>query len=131
VVPRPAQADLEPDWLFGPAWSLIFALTGTATVLAWNADGATHAQHVALGAALGANLALNVLWSTLFFHRRRPDLAQYESVALWLSIVALMLAVRPLSMAGVWLLVPYLLWVSFATVLNRRIVTLNAPFTPR
>jgi translocator protein len=118
-----------PNWLFGPAWTVIFALTGTAFVIAWNAPGATPAQRTAVALALAANLGLNTLWSTLFFYRQRPDLAQWEVVLLWLSIVALMLAVHPLSHAGTWLLVPYLLWVSFAAALNRRIVTLNAPFT--
>jgi tryptophan-rich sensory protein len=117
-----------PNWVFGPAWTLIFALTGTAAVLAWNAPRATAGQRTALVLALGANLALNVLWSTLFFYRRRPDLAQWEVVVFWVSIVALIAAVRSLSPNAAWLLAPYLLWVSFAAVLNRRIVTLNAPF---
>ncbi len=117
-----------PNWVFGPAWTLIFALTGTAAVLAWNAPRATTAQRTALVLALGANLGLNTLWSTLFFYRRRPDLAQWEVVVFWVSIVALIAAVRSLSPPASWLLAPYLLWVSFAAVLNRRIVTLNAPF---
>jgi len=115
-----------PDWLFGPAWTLIYALTGSAIVIAWNApDGSSR---VALVAATAANFALNVLWSALFFARRRPDWALVEVVLLWLSIVALMAAVRPLSRAAVALLVPYLAWVTFAAVLNQRIVALNRPF---
>ena len=79
--------------------------------------------------ALAINFVLNSLWSLLFFARRRPDLALIEVVLFWCSIVALIVVVRPLSATAVWLLVPYLAWVSFATVLNQRIVALNAPFS--
>jgi translocator protein len=117
-----------PDWLFGPAWTLIFALTALAAVLAWNAglDRSTRAKLVALFVANGF---LNVLWSILFFRLRRPDWALFEVVLLWLSIAALIAALRPFSRSGSWCLVPYLVWVTFAAVLNFALVRLNAPFT--
>lgn len=117
-----------PDWLFGPAWTLIYALIGSAVVIAWNARSGTVAQRTTLVGATAANFALNVLWSALFFARRRPDWALGEVVVLWLSIVVLMAVVRPLSRAAVGLLVPYLAWVTFAALLNQRIVALNRPF---
>ena len=118
-----------PDFLFGPAWTTIFACLGCAAVISWNSPLVTTAQRQGLLAAFGLNFLLNSLWSFLFFARRRPDLALIEVVAFWCSIVALIVVVRPLSSTSVWLLVPYLAWVSFATVLNQRIVALNAPFS--
>jgi tryptophan-rich sensory protein len=118
-----------PDWLFGPVWTLIFSAIAVSMVLAWK-PAVTAGARAAIVVAFGANLALNVLWSFLFFGRKRPDRALVEVVALWLSIVVLIAVVRPRSSLGAWLLVPYLLWVSFAAVLNRAIVRLNGPFSP-
>jgi tryptophan-rich sensory protein len=123
---RPAWQ--PPDWLFGPVWTTIFALIGFAVVLAWNAPGATSRQRTAVVVALVVNLLLNFAWSVLFFTLRRPDWSLVEVVPLWLSIVALIAVVAPLSRLGAGLLVPYLLWVSFAAVLNRAVVRLNGPF---
>jgi tryptophan-rich sensory protein len=66
-----------------------------------------------------------MLWSPLFFNLRRPDWALIEVPFLWLSIVALMLGLAPISSASVWLLTPYLLWVTFAAFLNWTIVRMN------
>lgn len=118
-----------PDFLFGPAWTTIFICLGCAAVLAWNSPAITSKQRIGVVGAFGLNFVLNSLWSLLFFERRRPDLALIEVVVFWCSIVALIVVVRPLSSTAVWLLLPYLAWVSFATVLNQRIVALNAPFS--
>ena len=118
-----------PDFLFGPAWTTIFICLGCAAVITWNAPQITPSQRLAVVVAFAINFVLNSLWSLLFFARRRPDLALIEVVLFWCSIVALIVVVRPLSATAVWLLVPYLAWVSFATVLNQRIVALNAPFS--
>ena len=116
-----------PDWAFGPAWTTIFALTATAGVLAWWRSDSESSRRVLLF-AFALNAILNVGWSLLFFHLQRPDWARIEVVALWLSIVALVVVcARRRPLAG-WLLAPYLGWVSFATVLNHAIVRLNAPF---
>ena len=118
-----------PNYLFAPAWTTIFACVGCAAVIAWNAPSITAQQRTGVLGAFGLNFALNSLWSLLFFAKRRPDLALIEVIVFWCSIVALIVVVRPLSSTAVWLLVPYLAWVSFATVLNQRIVALNAPFS--
>lgn len=120
-----------PDWLFGPAWTLIYAFTASAAVIAWNSAQATGAERSKLLIAVVVNVALNIAWSALFFHMRRPDWALIEVVALWLSILALVLLARPMSRAASWLFVPYLAWVSFASLLNQRIVALNSPFPQR
>jgi benzodiazapine receptor len=116
-----------PDWLFGPAWTLIFALAALAGVTYWRRepDGARRRQVVA---AFAANGFLNMLWSLLFFRLQRPDWGLYEVGGLWLSIVCLIVLTGRTSREASWLLLPYLLWVSFASVLNWRIVTLNGPF---
>ena len=116
-----------PDWLFGPAWTAIFALAATAFVLAWHAAPTGEARAGVI-AVYAANGALNILWNPLFFTLRRPDWALYEVPLLWLSIVVAILRVAPLLQTAAWLLLPYLVWVSFASVLNLAIVRRNRPF---
>jgi tryptophan-rich sensory protein len=116
-----------PDWLFGPAWTVIFALIAVAGYKAWQAasDKKSRTRIVVLFAINGL---LNVSWSVLFFTLKRPDWALVEVVFFWFSIVVLIVSVTPLSRAAGWLLVPYLTWVTFAGVLNLEVVQLNAPF---
>jgi tryptophan-rich sensory protein len=119
-----------PDWAFGPAWSVILALASVALYLGWRdaPDAGTRALIVALFVANGV---FNIFWSPLFFTWRRPDWALLEVPLLWLSILAPMIVMAPFSRAAALLLLPYLLWVSFATVLNVAIVRLNRPFGAR
>jgi tryptophan-rich sensory protein len=116
-----------PDWLFGPAWSVILTLASVSAYLGWR-DAATPGQRTLVVVLFLANGALNILWSPLFFRWRRPDLALAEVPFLWLSILVPIIALAPISHWASLLLVPYLLWVSFATVLNIAIVRLNRPF---
>ena len=85
-----------PDWAFGPVWTVIFLLTTTAGVLAWNGDPDPAARGVLL-AAYAVNGVLNIAWSVLFFRFRRPDWALAEVVALWLSIAVLVLVTGRVS----------------------------------
>ena len=116
-----------PDWLFAPAWTLILALAAWAGVLAWTRapDAATHREIAILFAI---NIVFHLLWTPLFFNLRRPDWALIEVAFLWLSILAIMVGVAPLSTLAVWLLAPYLAWVAFAAFLNLAIVRMNASF---
>lgn len=116
-----------PDLLFGPAWTLIYALTAYAGVLAWR-YGRDRAHRIRLMGWFALNALLNVTWSELFFKLQRPDWALIELVPFWLSIVVLIVAVAQVSHTGAWLLTPYLAWVTFAGLLNLRVVELNAPF---
>jgi tryptophan-rich sensory protein len=118
-----------PDWLFGPAWTLIFALAALAAVLYWRRR-MTREDRLLVIAAFALNGFLNTLWSLLFFRLERPDWALGEVGFLWLSIVALIVLLARGSRGAAWLLVPYLAWVSFASLLNWKIVQLNAPFVP-
>jgi tryptophan-rich sensory protein len=112
-----------PDWLFAPAWTTIFILEAAAGVIGWKAgDGWP------MIAAFIVNGVFNILWSVFFFAMRRPDWALREVVLLWLSVVAMMVTVAAHAGPAWWLLLPYLLWVSFASVLNWKIIQLNAPF---
>jgi benzodiazapine receptor len=116
-----------PDWLFGPAWTLIYALAAMAGVAAWRgASDAVARQRVLLLFSL--NAFLNVFWSLLFFRLQRPDLALLEVVFLWLSILALIIGLRPMSKRTTYYLLPYLAWVSFAAILNAEVVRLNPGF---
>ena len=117
-----------PNWLFGPAWTVILGLAAWSAVVAWNAspDQAARTSVIIL---FTTNAVLHALWSPLFFRARRPDWALVEVVFLWMSLVALVAGLWPISHRASLLIVPYLLWVSFATWLNSAIVRLNRPFT--
>lgn len=112
-----------PNWLFGPVWTLLYILMAVAAWLVWRRGGEAA---VALPLGLYAvQLALNAAWSPLFFGLRSPLYGLICISFLWPAILATLIAfwrVRPV--AGV-LLVPYLLWVSFATVLNYTLWRLN------
>jgi len=116
-----------PDWAFGPAWTLIFALAALAGVTAWRAapDGASREWIIGLFALNGF---LNVLWTVLFFRLQRPDWALIEVGVLGLSVLARLIYLGRLSRLAGLLIVPYLLWVAFAGVVNYQIVQLNGPF---
>jgi tryptophan-rich sensory protein len=119
---------LRPDWapppeIFGPVWTVLYVLMGIAAWLVWRVGG-FHAARSALTLFL-AQLALNALWTWLFFAWHRGALAFADILLLWALIVATLISfwrVRPLAGA---LLVPYLLWVSFASALNFYVWQLN------
>lgn len=115
-----------PDWLFGPVWTTIYLLTGIAGVRAWRLGDTLQRRRFLI--ALLANVALNILWSVIFFTLKRPDWALVEVVPLWLSVLLMIVLVRGYAPLSAALLVPYLVWVGFAAYLNWTIVKLNAPF---
>jgi tryptophan-rich sensory protein len=116
-----------PNWVFGPAWTLIFLLVATSGIIAWE-HAPTALMRTILVILLVINALFNVVWSGLFFKLRRPDWALIEVVGLWLSILALVIFIGSFSKLGGAFMLPYLLWVSFASFLNLRVVQLNAPF---
>ncbi len=116
-----------PDWLFGPAWTTIFALAVVSAVSAWrNAENRSQREWII--ALFALNGFLNVLWSTLFFALQRPDWALLEVGLLWLAIALPMAVFWRISKLATLCLLPYLLWVTFAAYLNWTVVQLNAPF---
>jgi len=105
-----------PGWLFGPVWSVLYALMGVSAWLVWRARGFTGARTALL--LFMAQLGVNALWTWLFFVWHKGGLAFAEILLLWVMIVAtIMLFWRISKVAGV-MLMPYLAWVTFATVLT-------------
>lgn len=116
-----------PNWLFGPAWTIILGLAAWSAVTAWNAAPDASARTDVIILFL-TNALFHALWSPLFFRLRRPDWALIEVVFLWASLVALVVGLWPIAPFASLLILPYLLWVSFAAWLNYAIVRLNGPF---
>ncbi len=116
-----------PNWVFGPAWTIILGLAAWSAITAWSAAASDMARHSVI-IMFGVNALFHALWSPLFFRARRPDWALVEVVFLWASLVALVIGLAPISPAASLMIVPYLLWVSFAAWLNWAIVRLNRPF---
>lgn len=113
-----------PNWLFGPLWSALYLAMAVAAWLVWRQGGWSSAR---LPLALfGVQLLLNVLWSCLFFGLQNPGLAFFEVLLLWAAIAATMATFWRRSVAAGLLFVPYLAWVTFASVLNFTIWRLNA-----
>jgi benzodiazapine receptor len=111
---RPPWA--PPGWLFGPVWSTLYTLMGIAAWLVWRQRGMAGARSAVL--LFIAQLAANALWSWLFFAWRQGALAFAEVVLLWCLILATVIAFKRISALAAALLLPYLAWVSFASVLT-------------
>lgn len=116
-----------PDWLFGPAWTLIFGLTALSGIMSWNSASDRTTREWIIG-LFALNGFLNITWSALFFRLHRPDWALAEVFLLWLSIGWLIVHPTRHSLAARLLLLPYLAWVSFAAFLNFTIIRLNGLF---
>ena len=114
-----------PDYLFGPVWSVLYAMIGVSAWLVWRKAGFS-GSGLALG-IFAIHLVFNALWSYLFFGLHRPDLALLDIVVLWFAIVLVaVLFWRVHRLAGAMML-PYLAWVTFASVLNYTLWSLNRP----
>jgi benzodiazapine receptor len=112
-----------PNWLFGPVWSILYLSMAIAAWLVWRQNGIVGSR-VPL-AAFGIQLVLNVGWSWCFFGLHSPGIAFLDIVFLWMAIlVTIVLFWLKSTLAGI-LLLPYLIWVSFASVLNFAIWRLN------
>ncbi|MDE2498581.1 MAG: tryptophan-rich sensory protein [Alphaproteobacteria bacterium] len=111
-----------PAYVFGPVWTALYALMAVAIYLAWRSGGA---ERRLIASVFVAQLVLNALWSIVFFGMHSPAMALAVIAMLWLSIAWLIMLVAPRARTAAWLLVPYLLWVSYAATLNLGIVVLN------
>ena len=100
--------------MFPVVWTPLYLLMAVSGWLVWREAGLFVLPFI----PYGVQLVLNAAWSAIFFGLRRPDLAFIEVVALWLSIAATIVAFAPISPVAAWLLAPYLLWVTIASVLN-------------
>ncbi len=115
-----------PAWVFGPTWTVLYILMGVALFLVWRQGPSTPGVRLAL-TVFAVQLILNGLWSIIFFGMQSPGWAFAEIILLWLAIVATLWSFWRRTPAAGWLLVPYLVWVSFAAVLNGSIWILNRP----
>ena len=106
-----------PNWVFAPVWNLLYILMAIAAFLVWRKGLDKPAVRVALRIFIG-QLALNALWSVIFFGLHNPGVAFFELVILWLAILATIIAFSRVSRPAVYLLIPYILWVTFAGYLN-------------
>lgn len=112
-----------PNNIFGPVWTLLYALMAIAAWLVWK-EPATPLRSSALR-IFWLQLFLNFAWSWIFFHQHQLAGALLEIVLLWLAIVAATLLFSRVSSFAAWLMLPYLAWVAFATILNYEIWRLN------
>jgi translocator protein len=112
-----------PNWIFGPVWTALYFMMAISVWLVWKRGGfAVQGKPLAL---FLVQLALNAAWTPLFFGLQWPGVAFAEIVLLWLSIAATLAAFYRVNQVAAWLLVPYLIWVSFAAVLNFTLWRLN------
>lgn len=112
-----------PNWIFGPVWTTLYLMMGIAAWRVWR-NGGFAAQRGPLGLFL-VQLALNALWTPLFFRMHMLGVALLELIVLWLAIAATIRAFRRIDVPAAWLLAPYIAWVSFAGFLNGTLWYLN------
>ncbi len=113
-----------PSWVFGPVWTTLYVLMGVSAFLIWQKGWQRKDVKVALS-VYGIQLILNALWSIVFFGMQSPGLALVNIALLFISIVLTMVLFYKLSRPAMYLLIPYILWVSFASYLNYAIYALN------
>lgn len=109
-----------PSWVFGPVWTLLYLLMGVSLYLVWIKKYDKNAFTF-----FGIQLVLNALWSVLFFGFRSPLLAFVEIIFLWIAILITLFYFYRINKISAYLLIPYILWVSFAAILNLAILVLN------
>ena len=113
-----------PSWVFFPVWTLLYTLMGISLYIVW--EKGVHDREVKIGLIFfGMQLILNTLWSFLFFGLRSPYYGLVEIVFLWLAIILTIVQFNKVSKMASLLLVPYILWVSFAALLNYYLWSMN------
>jgi tryptophan-rich sensory protein len=112
-----------PSYVFGPVWTLLYILMGISLYIVWS-KGIVEQRLKALLIFAG-QLCLNFAWSFIFFYFHQPGWALLEIIVLWIFILLMIRAFKPIDKLAAYLQIPYLLWVSFATILNGAIFYLN------
>jgi benzodiazapine receptor len=113
-----------PNWIFAPVWTGLYIMMGIAFFLVWKTETYRSVKQSAVF-LFAAQLILNFFWSLIFFKMQQPGWAFAEIILMWVTILLTILAFGKISSTAAWLLVPYISWVSFATVLNYSIWRLN------
>lgn len=113
-----------PNWIFAPVWTILYTMMGIAAALVWHQGLAKEGVKSAL-IVFVVQFILNALWSTVFFGMRQPLYALFVIIALWIMLLLCIQKFMKINKTAGSLLVPYLLWISFATILNFSIYWLN------
>ena len=113
-----------PSWIFAPVWTTLYVLMGIAFFLVWKSEPTNLIKKTAI-ALFAFQLLLNFFWSFIFFKLQQPGWAFAEIILMWVMILLTILWFGKINTAAAWLLVPYICWVSFASVLNYSIWRLN------
>jgi benzodiazapine receptor len=113
-----------PNWLFSPVWIALFIIMGISLFLVWRErHGSIHARPALI--SFGVQLVLNVSWSAAFFGMKSPAAGLVVIIALWIAIFVTILRFRKVSEVAGLLLIPYIVWVTFAALLNLSLFYLN------
>ena len=113
-----------PNWIFAPVWTTLYVLMGIAFFLVWKSEPTNLIKKTAI-VLFAFQLLLNFFWSFIFFKLQQPAWAFAEIILMWVMILLTILWFGKISSTASWLLVPYICWVSFASVLNYSIWRLN------
>lgn len=113
-----------PNWIFGPVWTTLYFFMGVSFYLIWLQDSKNKKIRSAM-LLFVVQLVFNFLWSIIFFGFHNPLIAFIDIILLWIMILLTIIKFHKLSKQAAYLLVPYILWVSFAALLNLSIVLLN------
>jgi tryptophan-rich sensory protein len=113
-----------PGWIFGPVWTTLYIMMGIAFYLVWKADAGSALKKSAI-ILFAVQLLLNFFWSFIFFNQHQVGWALVEILMMWVFILLTIFAFAPVNKTAAWLLVPYISWVSFASILNYTIWKLN------
>jgi translocator protein len=113
-----------PNWVFGPVWITLYVLMGIALYLVWKSGADESVKKTAI-ILFAVQLGLNFFWSFIFFNQHQIGWALAEIIAMWIMILLTIFAFARANNTAAWLLVPYISWVSFATILNYTIWKLN------
>jgi tryptophan-rich sensory protein len=112
-----------PGYLFGPVWTVLYLAMGISLYLIWKSPAGELRNYALI--VFGVQMALNFAWSFIFFYFRKPGWALIDIVVLWVFILVMILIFYRINKTSALIQIPYLLWVSFASVLNAAIWTLN------
>lgn len=113
-----------PNWIFGPVWTTLYIMMGVALWLVWKSNLSKALVQKACW-VFAAQLFLNFWWSIIFFNLQMPGWAFVEIIFMLAAIIYTIFQFSKISKPAAWLLVPYVCWVSFASILNHAIFILN------
>lgn len=111
-----------PGWLFGPVWTILYGMIGASIALIWHSQVENKSKAYLL---FVVQFILNLIWSPIFFMMQNPVLALVVIVTLWVLLLLTISCFKKIDKLAGKLLIPYLFWISFATILNSAIVYLN------